>query len=822
MLKNYLTIAIRNMLRYKLYSSINVGGLSIGLAACLLIFLFVQNELSYDKWLPDSERIYRLEGKYIGEGGEPDNPMALSPGPLSKPLQANFGSMIETSTRMLTEEFLITQGDVKYLDSVNLVDDTFFDVLDLPMVSGDRSMMFEDFKSVVISESAAEKYFGSEDPVGKVLDMDFGNILVKVVGVMKDLPANSHLTGHIFLQFDESRYENRPWVIKFWIASNVYTYMKLHDPADQQALEAAIPPFIDQNAVLHPSASADTIPSEVYQTRLMPLEDIHLYSTGRFQLKPTGDIVVVYSFSAIAILILLIAIINFTNLSTARASLRAREIALRKVVGASRKHIIVQFLGEAFLTTMIALLIAFVLVEITLPWFNDFVAKLLSLSAFADPMVQAGLAGLIAVIGLGAGAHPALKISNYRPGKVLHSNNAATSSSAKLRYALTTLQFTISIGLMIATGVVYSQIRHAQEMQRGLNVDNKIALINMDYGPVADLAKTVQQEIEKLPGVHSTAFSERSLPLRSFWDWPVKVNRDGMTEVLDTEVVPSDFNFLEFYGAKLLAGRFFSEEYRGDLYQAPTTDGGLAAQSAIISEKTVSYYGFGSPEEAIGRSVHISNLQGVTTVVTVVGVVKDMHLRSARDNPDPVMFLVQEENLWVLNVDLVPSLIPQTVREIEAVWNRIVPHFPLNQTFVLDNFNGFYQADEQRAEMFAYFSLFAILVSCLGLYGLASFTAEQRTKEIGVRKVLGARVRDIVTLLTIQFSKPVLVANLIAWPVAWYFANEWLEGFVYRIDLGLTHFLAAGALAMLIACLTVAGHAVRTASANPIAALRHE
>lgn len=822
MFKNYLITALRNMLRHKLYSAINIGGLSIGLAACLLIFLFVQNELSYDRWLPESERIFRLEGKYKGEAGEPDNVMALSPGPLSKPLQANFGHLIEVSTRMLTEEFLITQGDLKFLETVNLVDNTFFEVLDLPMIRGDRTQMFNDYKSVVLSEQAAKKYFGDTDPVGQTLDLDFGELLVKVVGIMKDLPENSHLTGDIFLQFDESRYEDRPWVTKFWVASNVYTYMKLHDPSQAAAMEAAIPPFLDKNAVLHPSAPADLVPSEVYHTRLMPLEDIHLYSTGRFQLKATGDIIVVYSFSAIAALILIIAVINFTNLSTARASLRAREIALRKVVGASRRQIILQLLGETLLTTLFAVLIAFTIVEITLPWFNEFVAKLLSLSAFRDPLLQAGLVAVIAVVGLGAGVHPAATISSYRPGHVLHSNSAAKASSAKLRHALTTIQFTISIGLMIATVVVYSQIQHAQDMRRGLEVSSKLALINMDYGPVADVAQTVRQEIGKLPGVKATAFSARSLPLRSFWDWPVKVNKDGHTEVRDTEVIPADHGFLEFYGARLLAGRFFSKEYQADIFQDPTSEGGMASQTGILSAKTVGYYGFSSPEDAIGKTVYVDNFSGITVAISIVGVVDDLNLRSARDLADPFLFLVQEDAGWVLNVDMVPGQIPETLDQIDTIWNRLVPHFPLNRSFVLDNFNEFYQADKQRAEMFAYFSLFAMLVSCLGLYGLAAFTAEQRTKEIGIRKVLGARVFDIVTLLTLQFSRPVLIANLIAWPLAWYFAREWLQGFTYRIDLSIFHFALAGGLAFLIATLTVASHAVRTAQANPIAALRHE
>lgn len=822
MFKNYLTIAIRNLTRHKLYSAINIGGLSIGLAACILIFLFVQNELSYDKWIPDSDRIVRMEGKYRGEAGEPDNPTALSPGALRNPMQAKFGSMIEASARLLTENYLITKGTMKNLEQVSLIDEGFFDVLDLPMVAGDRSQVFKDYKSVILSERAAQKYFGDADPIGQTLDFDFGTIDAKVVAVMKDLPENTHFASEIFLQFDETRYDNMPWIAKFWVSSNVYTYFKLYNASQRADLEASIPAFVNENAVLHPSSPADTIPSEVYKIRLMPLNDIHLYSTGRFQMKTSGDIMVVYSFSAIAILILVIAIINFTNLSTARATLRAREIALRKVVGASRRQIIIQLLGETLLTTLIALLLAFTMVEAALPWFNDFVAKILNLNTFADPLVQAGLVALVAVIAIGAGLQPAAKMSSFRPGLVLHSSSATKSSTARLRQALTTLQFTISIGLMIATAVVYSQVKYAQSMTRGLDVDNKLSLANMNYGPVRDVAETIRQEIERLPGVDGTAFSARDIPLGGYWDWPVKVDAGGYLEVKDTEVLPADHGFLEFFGAELIAGRFFSEDYQADSFQDPLEEGGMARQTAVISEKTVGYYGFSSPEAALGQTVFVDNFQGITVAMEIVGVVKNMNLRSARDVLDPLMFLVQEDDFWTLTVDLKADHIPETLRQIEDTWNRIVPQFPLEKSFMIDNLNAFYQADEQRAEMFAYFSIFAILVSCLGLYGLASFTAEQRTKEIGIRKVLGAKVRDIVTLLTLQFSKPVLVANLIAWPIAWYFSNRWLEGFTYRIDLGIHYFLAAGVLAFAIAAATVAGHAYRTARANPVMALRHE
>jgi len=820
MLRNYLTIAIRNMLRHKLYSFINIGGLTIGLAACLLIYLFVQNELSYDKWIPESERIVRLEGT-LHQPGQLPNLMVLSPGPLAPPMAEAFPSAIEAATRMLQEGFLVRHGDTKFIESAWLVDAGFFDVFDFPILEGDRSAAFKDYKSIIISERMAKKYFGEASPIGEIVSLDNDNMLVKVVAVMKNLPENTHFDIDILLHYDTSRYEAMPWINQWWLSSNVYTYFKLTDISQTAYLLQNFPAWYDENAVPGPALAGGGKASEALTFEYMPLQDIHLYSSGRFQLKDTGDIVVIYSFTAIAILILGIAIINFTNLSTARASLRAKEIALRKTVGASRRQLISQFLGEAILTTTIALMLAFVIVEISLPWFNDFVSKLLNFGSFADPSVQLGLIALVAVIGLGAGAHPAFKLSSYRPASVLHSQNTALSGSAKLRSVLTTLQFTISIGLMITTAVVYSQLQFAQDIESGFEKDNRLYIQNMAFGPVAEVAETIRQEIESLPGVRETAFSQRNLPLRGYWDFPVTLPNATEDTQLKLEQVPGDFNMLEFFDAELIAGRFFSPERRTDLRLEATSEGGQATDASILNETAVRYMGFQSAEDALGKTILVANADGSFLASTVVGVVKDMHLRSLRDTVDATMYSVHKRTAY-LNVLIDPAQQAETMREIEVIWNKLAPAVPLSSTFLTDSFRDFYQVDQQRAEMFAYFSLFAILVSCLGLYGLASFTAERRVKEIGVRKIMGARVRDIVKLLTFQFSKPVLLANLIAWPISWYFADQWLAGFVYRIDLSPVYFVVAGTVALAIAVLTVAGHAFKTAIANPIAALRHE
>lgn len=821
MLKNYLLIALRNLLRHKLYSFINIGGLSLGLAACLMIFLFVDSELSYDKWLPSHERIYRLEGVYHTPG-KPDGPSAVSPGALPPVLEQRFPDMIEKAVRIVGEGFIVKYGNTRFIEDAYLTDLSFFDVFDLPIAAGDRARLFDGFDKLIISERIAEKYFGEESPIGKVLELDGGNDQRQVVAVMRNLPENTHLDIEILGHFNPADYAHRPWIAEWWLSSNVYGYFKLKPGITGEMLAARLPDFVNENAVLSPNWEDPRLPSEVLSLNFIPLGDIHLHSPGRFQMKPIGDIMVVYSFTGIAILILVIAIINFTNLSTARASLRAQEIALRKVVGATRSHIIYQFLGEAFITVLIASLVAFALVETTLPWFNAFVEKLLDFNIFSDPQLQLGLLGLLIVVSLGAGAHPALRMSSFRPARVLHSKNAASSGSIKLRALLTTVQFTISIGLMITTAVIYSQLQYARSIDVGFDKDNKMQMMNMNFGPVAEVARTIRQEIEQLPGVNATSFSGRRIPLRGYWDPISTVTVNGEQQTIKLETVPGDAQLLEFIGAKLIAGRFFSENRLSDL---PRQIAGTEefTQAGIINETVATQLGFTNPADAVGITMDIPDATSGNVLRTnIIGVVNDMHLRSVRDAIDNSIFVVRETPLGALNIDLANARSASLRQDIEAIWNRHAPEVPFMYRYIDEEYNAYYEADLRRGEVFAYFSAFAILVSCLGLYGLASFTAERRVKEIGVRKVMGASVTDIVRLLTFQFSKPVLLANLIAWPVAWFVATDWLQGFQYRIDLSPIYFLIAGGTALLIACLTVAGHAYRTAQANPVLALKHE
>ena len=507
MFKNYIMTAWRNPLRHKLYSVINIGGLAIGLTVVILIALFVRDEISYDAWIPDGENIYRIE-TVNHLPGRPDAVSSTSPGPILPVLLDEYPSDIESATRVVTESYVIRQGETTMRTTVRMVDSGFFDVFDLEMVAGDRSLFSQDHNSIVISQAMAARFFGTEGPaetaIGQVLPLADGSLPMKVVAVMENIPENSHLDIEAIALFDPSRYLDQPWIDQNWFAANVYTYLKVVDAAVAGRIESDLPAFLDRHAAADGVNQYHETASENMTLNLMPVRDIHLYSKGRFQMKPAGDIMVVYSFSAIALFILAIASINFINLSTARASLRAGEIALRKVVGATRKQIIIQFLGEVTVTVVFALMVALALVEMALPWFNALISKVLNMGAFTDPIVQMGLLGLVAIVALGAGAHPAFQLSSYRPGRILQGTKPGTEKSPRLQFVLVTLQFAISIGLIIATVIVYSQINYAKNASNTVITDNKLAIIAANPGDQPLLAGPVRARLDSLPGVKAT------------------------------------------------------------------------------------------------------------------------------------------------------------------------------------------------------------------------------------------------------------------------------------------------------------------------------
>ena len=814
MLQNYFITARRNIVRNKLYSIINIGGLAIGLATCLLILLFVRDEVSYDKWIPNVENLYAVESGYYSPGRSPME-FGYSSGLVGHALVEKIPEVI-ASTRIYRNSGTFTYGDKIFRERTREVDANFFEFFDFPMISGNRELGLADNLSMLINEDIAKKYFGDEDPVGKILTMDIERSY-KIAGVFKNLPANTHFEMEIITLFDTERYKENKEIASTWGSANVFTYIKLQDGTTQEQVTNQLKTFVEQNAYFNSKEAY--VASDILKFNLFPVSDLYLHSEKGGQMRPGGDIMAVYTFSAIAILILIIASINFMNLSMAQSMKRAREVSIRKVVGSSKNQLVVQFLGESIIVSFLALLLALALVKFTLPFYNEFISKDLTLDIFSNPIETLGIFTFTLMIGFISGIYPAFFLSNFCPSKILGSNNPSYEGGGTLRHLLVVFQFSISIALIVSTLVVYGQTLYVSNMDKGFTIGSKLNIYAWD-GRVSPVMNRIKQELKSLPGVHDIALANDSLPQDSNSNVSVVVPgvNDGQSFNMErTRVGP---NFHKLYGAKLLAGRLFSEDLRSDYVHGPEDETLPQARGIIINKSFLAKTGFATPHDAIGKTVNIT--YGRLTEATIVGVIKDIHSRSLRTAVTPLMYWVEDISRGIITVDLHPEMIPDTMRAVEAIWKTHMPEVPLSTSFVDEDFSELYTNEELQSQMFAFFAIFAVFISCLGLYALASFTVERRRKEIGIRKFLGADVWDIVKLLVWQFSKPVMFANLIAWPVAWFIMQDWLNGFEYRIDLNPILFIGAGLLALTISWLTVGGHVTKIARKNPIFSLRYE
>jgi putative ABC transport system permease protein len=815
MFQNYLTIAYRNIINHRLYSIINIGGLAIGLAACMLILIFIQDELSYDKWIPNAERIYKFETTQSPPNRK-STASAGTPGMLAQSLVKDFGD-IEQAIRIRHAAMPVRLGDKLFREVIAITDANFFNIFDYPIVAGLREEALQNNSSVLISEKMATKYFGNQDPLGQILNID-NEVDYKVVGVLKDLPENSNMSIDFLVWFDPARYVDKNWFTTCWFCPNVNTYIKLAPSADIEKLKADLPDFAQRN-VIDNGATLDERVWDTWQYYPRPLLDVHLYSRMGGHLKPSGDIMAVITFSAVAVLILIIAGINFMNLATARSMQRAREVSLRKVMGATKGQLIKQFLGEAIFTALSGLVLAIILTKLSLPFFNEFLQKELVMDLFGNPVQGFSIIGFTLFVGILGGTYPAFFISSFRPSTVLRSNKSSQDGSGWLRNALMVLQFAISIVLIVATSIIYAQTLFARNMDMGFTTENRLTL-KVSHPDAKKVALSLKQELLNLPGITDAAMSNDSFPKGMGQSFDVKTEEMEGTVLINGMVAGP--NFFQLYDVAPLAGRLFSEDRLADSYTHAEDDNGQNIANAIVNESFLNKTGMGTPEEAIGKVFVNHPGEPWSTVFTIVGVIPDLHDRSIYSTIPPLVYYDEVTSYRVMTLTLSSNNRPETLAQIETKWREMVPTVPISRQFVDEAFDNFYNGVEQRAQMFAAFSIFAIFVSCLGLYGLASFAAERRTKEIGLRKVLGAKVSDIISLMVWQFSKPVLWANIIAWPVVWYFMSSWLDGFAYRVELTPLPFIFAGGFALIIAWGTVAFHSWRVARTNPITALRYE
>ncbi len=795
MFKNYLTTAFRNLWKRRGFSLINILGLSVGLTACFLIFLYVRFEGSYDSFHARADRIYRVacDVRTPSETIHANGPAW----PVGPALKRDFPE-VAAVVRTRTVSFLFREGDIKYQEENSLLaDPDFFKVFNFPLLKGDPNTALREPFSVVFSATAAKKYFGNTDPMGQVILLAQKGWPVRVTGVMKDLPANSMITGDVVVSMStETMHLNQgledTWL---WWTYHPQVYVLLKSNTDPRALETRFPAFMAkmENDEMRKQQMASTL-------LLEPLTTTYLHSTRDG--SSNGNARNVYLFSCIAAIILLIACINFVNLTTARSVERAREVGVRKVMGALKPQLAGQFAGESVLLCGIAFVLSLLIASLLIPEFNRLSGKTISLGIFEHPADIAWLGAASIVIGLLAGIYPALVLSAFKPATVLKGSFTAGSRGSVLRKGLVLVQFSLSIGFIIASIIVYSQLKFMREQDLGFTKDQEI-VIDSEGDPHR---VAFQNALRGVPGVLSTTLTSNVPGTEE----PVVncqiENFRGDMQVANLDSYFADWDYIPQFGIRIVAGRAFSRDFQTDTTNA-----------MLINESAAKMFGYSSPAQAVGRRFSQFGRNG-----TIIGVMKDFHFRSLQQQIQPLTLRIEPQACYLVAVKVATGRLPATLSAIESNWKRIVPYRPFIYYFLDEYFDKQYRADERFGGLFLYFTILAICISCMGLLGLSAYSTVQRIKEVAIRKVLGASVTGIVRLLSRDFLRLVIISFVIATPLTWWLMQHWLTDFAYRIRISWVDFAAAGLLAVLIALLTIGGNAVKAAIANPVKSLRAE
>ncbi len=797
MLKNYSKVALRSIRRHKGYSLINITGLAIGMACCVLILLWVQDELSYDKFHKNVGNLYRIARET--ESGGRTFYQATVPPLLASALKNEIPEVMRSTRFDYGGKKLITYGDKSFQnDIVGMADPDFFEMFSFPFLKGNSNTAFIDTFSVVITEEMGRKYFDDEDPLGKVISIDRDSF--KITGVLKNIPHNSHLWFDCLVPFS-SRSERLKKIVDNWRVHVYYTYVQLHEGSRIAEVNQKMSSLMTREV----SSSTD----KQFNLSLQPLIRIHLYHDVKDFLKGHGNIKYVYLFSALALLILLVACVNFINLTTARSGERAREVGMRKVVGANKVSLIYQFLCESLVLALIALSFALVLVELSLPSFNAWSKKQLSLGFSINTQIILGLLGVLLVSGIVAGGYPALVLSSFRPAKVLKGHLKSGGTGSAFRKILVIVQFSLSICLIIGASIIHNQLRYVRKTDLGFDKE-QLLYIYME-GDLKNNYEVIKNELIQAPAI--LGVTAGSPPTVDF-DGVTSVNWEGKEsdEKLEFSGLAVDYDYIDVLGMEIMQGRNFSKEFFSD-----------KAGSFIINETAARLVGKESP---VGKEFSFSSfgnqLEAIERQGKIIGVVKDFHSASLHNKIEPLVMYLDQMKLNAMCIRVSTNDIEGAVGLLKGIWNRYVPERPFVYQFVDEILDRYYRAEQRLSTIFNFFTMLAVFVSCLGLFSLASFMAERRTKEIGIRKVLGATASNIIFLLSTEFSKWVLVSNIIAWPIAYYAMNRWLQGFAYRTNIGLWTFFLAALVAFMIALFTVSYQAIKAAVTNPVDALRYE
>jgi putative ABC transport system permease protein len=792
MLRNYLRTALRNLWRHRGFSLLNVLGLTIGMSAFFLIFLYVCFELSYDGFHSKADRIYRVVGDVKTRTGTQQ--LNTVPTAATIPLPHEFPEVQATTRISLGDNWMVIQGaQVFEVNDVALADSNFFTVFDFPLLKGDRRTALKEPFSIVLSETTAKQFFGKADPIGRSLVVTRAKFHATVTGVMKDPPENSHLKiGMMMSMFPDT---SSARVNGDWNDYGGNSYVLLKPGANAATLQAKFPAYLER------LGGAQMKQAQQYLTMFLePVRGIYLYSTRDG--SRTGNITNVYIFSIIGAFILLIACINFVNLTTARSAERAKEVGIRKVVGAGKGMLAAQFIGESIILCVIACLLAVLLSALLVPGFNYLAGKEISTGIFSHPWYLVLLLGVSILIGVIAGLYPALVLSSFKPVAVLKGRFSAGASGLVLRKTLVIVQFTIATALTIGTLVVFHQLNFMRSQDLGFSKEQKLILDTRD-----DSAKMAfRDEVSRVPGVLAIGMTNITPGLGDYTNNCQLENARGDMQPANSVAYFVDYDFIGVMGIKMVAGRAFSRSFSTD-----------TANSMILNETAAGLLGYTSPEQAIGKRYEQFGTKGL-----IVGVVKDFHFRALQEAIKPLTMRIQPTGGDLLCLKLDGHRIPATLAAIQEKWKTMLPSRPFTYFFLDELFDRQYRAEDRFGRLFMNFAILAIFISCLGLMGLASYSTLQRTKEIGVRKVVGASVGNIVFLLSKDFLKLVVWAFLVAAPVSYFFVHGWLRGFAYRITAYWWIYVVAGLGAVLVALLTISFQSVRAALANPVKSLRSD
>lgn len=816
MLRNYFTIAFRNLKKQSFYSLINILGLAIGIASCLIIVLFVVNELSYDRYHVDADRIYRVNCE-IKFGANHLN-LAVAPAPMADALRRDYPE-IEHSARFWNGGSVLVKRVDQNIKETEVVyaDSSIFSVFTIPFLQGNAAQVLRDPNTMVISQRAAEKYFPGENPIGQTLIIE-NKDNYKITGVYENIPTNSHFHFDMMLALVSTDYNKD----QNWLSNNFSTYIKLRKGSNYKDLEAKFPKMIDTYAGPQARlALGDDFTMEKFRASgnklewtLMPLTDIHLHSDLTAELGVNSDITYVYLFGAVALFILGIACINFMNLSTARSANRAKEVGMRKVMGSLRSHLVRQFLTESILLALFSLFIGVLIAWLALPVFNDLADKDLNLPLGNSLFWMIAFASSI-FIGILAGVYPSLFLSAFKPVNVLKGNLALGMKSGAVRSALVVFQFSISIVLIIGTIAVNYQLSYIQNKKIGFNKD-QVIVIKDAYG-LGNQLQSFKEEVLKDSRIASGTISG-FLPVsgtsrndNTYWPFGSQPTQDNMVSLQCWRV---DYDYVKTLGMKIKLGRDFSKEFRSD------------SSAVIVNEAALNLFGYKA--DPLGKKISTFKgdtkndiIPGITDDFSVVGVVEDFHFESLKQNITPVaLFLSKSTGLISFRFEAKDT--KEVITSIEKTWKSIAPDMPFSYSFLDQDFGKMYSSEQRLGKIFVVFAGLAIVIAGLGLFALTSFTAEQRTKEIGIRKVLGASVSSIVVLLSKEFGKLILISFIIAAPLAWWCVDWWLKSYTYKTEIGVMVYLLAGVSAFLIAWLTIGYQSIKAATNDPVRSLRSE